>query len=188
MTADTGAVPDTRRAPDWRDSAACRDAADLMFETSPAGVELAKSVCAGCPVQAVCLAWALDSGQEWGVWGGKSEAERRAMLRRRVADGETVPPRKGGRPRAECGTASAYDRHSKLGEPIDDACRAAHTARSAEYRQAREKREPAKCGTRSGYQKHVREKTPICQPCRQANTDADNRLRRTGTTKVLVPR
>lgn len=44
----------------------------------------------------------------------------------------------------------------------------------------------AECGTRAGYQKHLREKTAICGPCRQANADADNRLRRTGTTKVLV--
>jgi hypothetical protein len=48
------------------------------------------------------------------------------------------------------------------------------------------KREPAKCGTRAGYQKHLREKTEICAPCRQANTDADNRLRRTGTTKAAA--
>lgn len=46
------------------------------------------------------------------------------------------------------------------------------------------KRKAAECGTRSGYQKHVREKTEICPPCRQANTEADNRLRRTGSTKV----
>jgi hypothetical protein len=50
----------------------------------------------------------------------------------------------------------------------------------------RKKREPAKCGTRGGYQKHLREKTEICAPCRQANTDADNRLRRTGTTKAAA--
>jgi hypothetical protein len=48
------------------------------------------------------------------------------------------------------------------------------------------KREPAKCGTRGGYQKHLREKTEICGPCRQANTDADNRLRRTGTSKAAA--
>ncbi|MDL5205087.1 WhiB family transcriptional regulator [Streptomyces sp. ALI-76-A] len=54
-------------------------------------------------------------------------------------------------------------------------------------RPAPKKREPAKCGTRPGYQKHLREKTPVCGPCRQANTDADNRLRRTGTSKVLAP-
>lgn len=51
---------------------------------------------------------------------------------------------------------------------------------------AGKKREPAKCGTRGGYQKHLREKTKICAPCRQANTDADNRLRRTGTTRELA--
>jgi hypothetical protein len=47
-------------------------------------------------------------------------------------------------------------------------------------------RKPAECGSRGGYQKHLRDKTEICAPCRRANTDADNRLRRTGTTKALV--
>lgn len=55
-----------------------------------------------------------------------------------------------------------------------------------ERKPVRQKREPAKCGTRAGYQKHLREKTEICGPCRQANTDADNRLRRTGTSKVAA--
>jgi hypothetical protein len=40
------------------------------------------------------------------------------------------------------------------------------------------------CGTRNGYQWHRRRGEGACQPCRQANTDADNRLRRTGTSKV----
>ena len=30
-----------------------------------------------------CLAEALDNGIEWGVWGGLTERERRALLRRR---------------------------------------------------------------------------------------------------------
>ena len=42
------------------------------------------------------------------------------------------------------------------------------------------------CGTRPGYQRHRKEGTEICGPCRQANTDANNRLLRTGTTKVAV--
>jgi WhiB family redox-sensing transcriptional regulator len=29
-----------------------------------------------------CLQWALESGQDAGVWGGTSEDERRAMKRR----------------------------------------------------------------------------------------------------------
>ena len=43
--------------------------------------------------------------------------------------------------------------------------------------------ERARCGTRAGYQRHLKEGTEVCGPCRQANTDADNNLRRTGTTK-----
>lgn len=46
--------------------------------------------------------------------------------------------------------------------------------------------ERMRCGTRSGYQRHLRERTGICAPCRQANTDADNRLRRTGTSKAAA--
>lgn len=42
------------------------------------------------------------------------------------------------------------------------------------------------CGSRAGYQRHLREKTEICTLCRKANTDADNRLRRTGTTKAAA--
>ena len=43
----------------------------------------AKIVCQGCPVVAECLADALDNRIEFGVWGGMTERERRALLRRR---------------------------------------------------------------------------------------------------------
>lgn len=39
------------------------------------------------------------------------------------------------------------------------------------------------CGTRNGYRRHHQAGEEPCGPCRKANTDADNRLRRTGTTK-----
>ncbi|MDU5073367.1 MAG: WhiB family transcriptional regulator, partial [Cutibacterium avidum] len=41
-----------------------------------------KKVCARCEVRAECLAWALEAGQDHGVWGGMSEDERRAIKRR----------------------------------------------------------------------------------------------------------
>lgn len=44
----------------------------------------------------------------------------------------------------------------------------------------------ATCGTRAGYQRHKKHGDVACAPCRQANTDADNRLRRTGTTKAAA--
>ncbi|MFB7600769.1 WhiB family transcriptional regulator [Streptomyces sp. NPDC056160] len=42
----------------------------------------AKSVCYHCPVRVECLAYALDQRMEYGVWGGMTERERRALLRR----------------------------------------------------------------------------------------------------------
>ena len=45
-------------------------------------IEEAKAVCRRCPVIDSCLAWALESGQDAGVWGGLSEDERRALKRR----------------------------------------------------------------------------------------------------------
>jgi WhiB family redox-sensing transcriptional regulator len=67
----------------WRDFAACRnEEPDLFFPIGSSGPALsqlarAKTVCRGCPVVSKCLAWALDTGQMAGVWGGLSEDERR---------------------------------------------------------------------------------------------------------------
>ena len=40
-------------------------------------------MCTGCPVRLECLADALDNRMDFGVWGGMTERERRALLRRR---------------------------------------------------------------------------------------------------------
>ncbi|TLQ41952.1 WhiB family transcriptional regulator [Streptomyces marianii] len=67
----------------WSEDAACRSAdPDELFADS-AGQNRAKAVCTGCPVRTECLADALDNRVEWGVWGGMTERERRALLRRR---------------------------------------------------------------------------------------------------------
>jgi WhiB family redox-sensing transcriptional regulator len=50
---------------------------------SGAAQHRAKTVCRGCPVRTECLADALDNRVEFGVWGGLTERERRALLRRR---------------------------------------------------------------------------------------------------------
>ena len=57
------------------------DAEDL-FVVGAAQRE-AKQFCRTCPVRTECLAHALDAGIEFGVWGGMTERERRALLRRR---------------------------------------------------------------------------------------------------------
>ena len=69
---------------DWRHDAACRDVDPELFfpigNTGPALLQIdeAKQVCHRCPVVEDCLQWALESGQDAGVWGGMSEDERRA--------------------------------------------------------------------------------------------------------------
>ncbi|GGQ01698.1 WhiB family transcriptional regulator [Streptosporangium pseudovulgare] len=73
---------------DWRHRAACRDVDPELFfpigNTGPAlmQIEEAKQVCHTCSVSEACLKWALESGQDAGVWGGLSEDERRALKRR----------------------------------------------------------------------------------------------------------
>jgi WhiB family redox-sensing transcriptional regulator len=72
---------------DWRDHAACRDAdADLFFPVGTMGpalrqIDEAKRICWTCPAQAACLDWAMEHGITWGVWGGTTEEERRALRR-----------------------------------------------------------------------------------------------------------
>ncbi|MDL5157156.1 WhiB family transcriptional regulator [Actinomycetospora sp. OC33-EN08] len=72
---------------DWRNDAACRDEdPELFFPIGTSGPALtqiaqAKAVCRRCPAMSECLTWALESGQDAGVWGGADEDERRAMKR-----------------------------------------------------------------------------------------------------------
>ncbi|MFI0898105.1 WhiB family transcriptional regulator [Streptomyces sp. NPDC020983] len=74
--------------PDWQLRAACRDEdPELFFPVGTSGpallkIEEAKAVCRRCPVMDACRSWALETGQEAGVWGGLSEDERRAVRRR----------------------------------------------------------------------------------------------------------
>jgi WhiB family transcriptional regulator, redox-sensing transcriptional regulator len=68
---------------DWTTVAACRDEAPDTLFVSGAAQHRAKSVCRGCAVRTECLADALDNRVEFGVWGGLTERERRALLRRR---------------------------------------------------------------------------------------------------------
>lgn len=74
---------------DWRHNAACiGEDVELFFAVGSSGpaldqTERAKAVCRRCEVSAQCLEWALKTNQHDGVWGGKSEDERRALRRAR---------------------------------------------------------------------------------------------------------
>lgn len=81
-------TPDVRQASrawvrDWSHLGRCISAdPDALFAEGKE-LRLAKSVCRTCPVVAECLAEALDQRAEFGVWGGMTPRERRALLRRR---------------------------------------------------------------------------------------------------------
>lgn len=76
---------------DWQVYAACRGLDSQTFfhpenERGPSRRrrELnAKRVCAQCPVQRACLAWALRTREPYGVWGGMSTDEREQLIRSR---------------------------------------------------------------------------------------------------------
>lgn len=68
---------------DWAASAACKDAGPDALFVRGAEQNRAKQLCSTCKVRSECLAEALENQIEWGVWGGMTERERRALLRRR---------------------------------------------------------------------------------------------------------
>jgi WhiB family redox-sensing transcriptional regulator len=68
---------------DWRVNASCRDEDPDGLFVRGKEQRKAKLVCIACPVRTECLAEALDGRIEFGVWGGMTERERRALLRRR---------------------------------------------------------------------------------------------------------
>ena len=74
---------------EWQQRGLCR-ASDSTVFFAPAHFEhkpereareaKAKVICAGCPVRAQCLDWALAVREPHGVWGGYSESERKQIL------------------------------------------------------------------------------------------------------------
>jgi WhiB family redox-sensing transcriptional regulator len=93
-------------APDFDlTEAACRGHAnDLFVPTGERGepvrrqVAAAKAICARCPVAAACLAWAFEVGDDWGILGGKTRDERRAIRHRRAEQAAAADAGTCGRP------------------------------------------------------------------------------------------
>lgn len=78
----------------WQDRAECKGMDPILF-FGPEHAETvrekrdredaAKAVCARCPVQKECLEYALEAREAYGIWGGMTEVERKALLRRRAS-------------------------------------------------------------------------------------------------------
>lgn len=128
----------------WRQYGMCTAyAPDVMYPagTDLNGIEIAKAVCRACQVRAVCLEDAMASekgtvkSDRFGIRGALTGIERyQLQTRRRPSRGKLPKERSGGRKPAACGTSAAYDRHRRNGEPIDDACRAAHNDKNSAHR------------------------------------------------------
>jgi WhiB family redox-sensing transcriptional regulator len=76
---------------EWSDGAACRGIENLLFfspdvmeskEVRSRRERQAKQLCADCDVREDCLNTALAQRESYGIWGGLTEIERRALLRR----------------------------------------------------------------------------------------------------------
>ena len=61
----------------------CREEPDLFFAESPSDVELAKSLCGGCPIRVSCLEQAVERREPWGVWGGQLLLQGAVIPRKR---------------------------------------------------------------------------------------------------------
>jgi WhiB family redox-sensing transcriptional regulator len=74
-----------QQAADWEERALCRNITDQeMFfpehgNRSPAK---AKAICRRCSVRLTCLETALRNDEDFGIWGGLTERERRNLSRR----------------------------------------------------------------------------------------------------------
>jgi len=74
---------------DWQLEAECRGMDSSVFfhpdrergDARAAREDAAKRVCEQCPVVAACLDHAIAVREPYGVWGGKTEHERAALIR-----------------------------------------------------------------------------------------------------------
>ena len=69
-----------RFAARWRELAACRGTdLGVFFPERGESAGPARRVCAACPVRQACLDYAISNRIAYGVWGGLTERERRAL-------------------------------------------------------------------------------------------------------------
>ncbi|HYZ99712.1 MAG TPA: WhiB family transcriptional regulator [Acidimicrobiales bacterium] len=69
---------------EWMERGNCaHESPTTFFPSDGVGVEIARRICASCPVKELCLEYALANRIDHGVWGGCSERERRRILKRR---------------------------------------------------------------------------------------------------------
>jgi hypothetical protein len=72
--------------PPWHADAVCKVHPDVdWFSHSATDEAFALAICAECPVRAECLAYAVERGERFGVWGGMTARQRRRLRARPAA-------------------------------------------------------------------------------------------------------
>ena len=68
------------KPPKWQRQGACLGAhPDLFFPERGQSTKPAKEICKSCKVKEECLKFALDGSEQFGVWGGMSERQRKRL-------------------------------------------------------------------------------------------------------------
>lgn len=101
----------------------------LFFPERGKSLGQTKDICGPCPVRAQCLAHAINTGENHGIWGGVLESKRRRLRREAGLTIEYGVDK-------SCGTDSGYAQHYRLGEPPCEPCRQAHSQARRERRAA----------------------------------------------------
>ena len=77
-------LSDILEIPEFYKDANCVDKEqDLFFPERGSSTVKAKQICSECKVREECLEFAVERKERFGIWGGKSERERRAIRRER---------------------------------------------------------------------------------------------------------
>ena len=62
----------------WAGALCAETDPEAFFPEKGESTREAKNICAKCPLLDTCLQYAFDNGEQYGIWGGMSAAERRA--------------------------------------------------------------------------------------------------------------
>ncbi|GGI07249.1 WhiB family transcriptional regulator [Egicoccus halophilus] len=68
----------------WHEEANCKDVeVDVFFSLDEEDQREALARCNGCQVRPQCLEYAVVNREQYGIWGGTREQERRRLMRDR---------------------------------------------------------------------------------------------------------
>jgi len=67
----------------WQSDSLCAQTdPEAFFPEKGGSTRDAKKICSSCEVRTLCLEYALQNDERFGIWGGLSERERRKLRKR----------------------------------------------------------------------------------------------------------